>query len=277
MYLLTEAQHAALQSINPTFTFLISNSTSGANTVPISVPYVALDLAVSSPIVTSLTHYFPLKRAANASQITLGRSFLQEVYLIADYERRNLTVAQALWPSSGLSQTVTIQPLDSANSTNTGNNLAVPPNGLATGAVVGLAVGIVILAIIVTAFALWGLRRQRQRRSGTRFSEKGLDPDRQDSGLTRYELLSKENAYSMATVELDGKIPGRAELGTVDSAKVEMQGDQFPVRELEADQIRAELAGDKQAFELGDSTVVYELPADAQKGGKVEPMEIVQS
>ncbi|KAF4631862.1 hypothetical protein G7Y89_g6267 [Cudoniella acicularis] len=88
LYLVTDDQHQNLLSQNPTVTFTLSNF---GNTVNITLPYSAFDLTVSQPIVTTSTRYFPLKRANTTSQYTLGRTFLQEAYIIADYDRRNFS------------------------------------------------------------------------------------------------------------------------------------------------------------------------------------------
>ena len=80
LYLLTDAQHTALQTQSPNITFRMGNLTS-TNTVDIVLPYSAFDLEVSYPIVANATRYFPLKRANDSSQYTLGRTFFQEAYV----------------------------------------------------------------------------------------------------------------------------------------------------------------------------------------------------
>jgi hypothetical protein len=82
LYLLTDAQHNALQTQNPNITFTLGNLTS-STTVDIVLPYSAFDLTVSYPIVANATRYFPLKRANDSSQYTLGRTFFQEAYVLA--------------------------------------------------------------------------------------------------------------------------------------------------------------------------------------------------
>ena len=77
LYLLNSTHQAALRAQNANVTFTLGNLTAGAN-VNITLPYAAFDLTVSSPIVNTSTPYFPLKRAANSTQYTLGRTFFQE-------------------------------------------------------------------------------------------------------------------------------------------------------------------------------------------------------
>jgi hypothetical protein len=75
LYLLSDSQHAALLANDANVTFTFSNQGTSLN---ITLPYAAFDLMVDYPIISTPTRYFPLKRASNESQYTLGRTFLQE-------------------------------------------------------------------------------------------------------------------------------------------------------------------------------------------------------
>ena len=81
LYLVNDTLHQSLTARNPNFTFQIGNSQTGGPTVDIVLPYLSFDLLVSYPRVPDATRYFPLKRAANDTQYTLGRTFLQEAYV----------------------------------------------------------------------------------------------------------------------------------------------------------------------------------------------------
>ena len=74
-YLVNDSLHDSLQAQNATVTFTIGNTIQSVN---ISMPYAAFDLIAEYPLVTNRTRYFPLMRATNQSQYTLGRTFLQE-------------------------------------------------------------------------------------------------------------------------------------------------------------------------------------------------------
>ena len=78
-YLVNNTLHNALSSQNTSVIFNIGNS----STVPgqgfnISLPYAAFDLMAEAPLVKNASRYFPLMRAPNNAQVTLGRTFLQE-------------------------------------------------------------------------------------------------------------------------------------------------------------------------------------------------------
>ena len=77
-YLVNDTMHSQLQKLNPTLTFQLGNAIYGGTFVNIEVPYTAFDLQATYPIYPNATNYFPLRRAANYTQYTIGRTFLQE-------------------------------------------------------------------------------------------------------------------------------------------------------------------------------------------------------
>jgi hypothetical protein len=78
LYLVNDTLHSSLVSKNASLTFKIGNATEGAPSLDIILPYASFDLMVDYPRVKNRTRYFPLARAANDTQYTLGRTFLQE-------------------------------------------------------------------------------------------------------------------------------------------------------------------------------------------------------
>ncbi|SLM40392.1 Aspartic peptidase domain [Lasallia pustulata] len=90
-YLVDDALHASLLAKNANVTFALSNSSIG-HTVDITLPYAAFDLTAEYPLMPTASRYFPLMRAANDTQYTLGRTFLQEAYVTtkSSYMRKSL-------------------------------------------------------------------------------------------------------------------------------------------------------------------------------------------
>ena len=78
-YWVDDDLHDRLKITNPTINFTLSDSleTEGP-TVDIGLPYASFDLAVKNPMADNKTRFFPLRRAIDESQYTLGRTFLQE-------------------------------------------------------------------------------------------------------------------------------------------------------------------------------------------------------
>jgi hypothetical protein len=74
-----DADH--VPAMNPVLTFMLGNTVDGGQTVSIDLPYNAFDLQADYPIYPNATNYFPLRRASNDTQYTLGRVFLQEAYV----------------------------------------------------------------------------------------------------------------------------------------------------------------------------------------------------
>ena len=162
LYLVNSTLHSSLLKTNPNITFTLGTTASGGDTVDIILPYAAFDLNVSWPYVSDTSYYYPLKRATNSTQYTLGRAFLQEAYLIADYERSNFSVFPCKWEANAQS---TIVAIPSINDT-TSNNTTTPttPHSAKSSISVGLIVGIVIGALVViaiAAFLIWYFFRWR--------------------------------------------------------------------------------------------------------------------
>ena len=86
LYLVNSTLHTTLLAQNASITFKIGTDTTTGQTINITFPYAAFDLQVSYPLVENTTNYFPLKRAANETQYTLGRTFLQESYVLRDFK-----------------------------------------------------------------------------------------------------------------------------------------------------------------------------------------------
>ena len=78
-YLVNETLHSALQRQDTSVVLnLGSSSTIPGQGVNVTLPYAAFDLIASAPLLKNSSRYFPLMRGSNESQITLGRTFLQE-------------------------------------------------------------------------------------------------------------------------------------------------------------------------------------------------------
>ncbi len=161
LYFVNDTLHDRLVSQNPNVTFkLVSSSSTGENTVDIVMHYGSFDLMADYPIVNNATRYFPLKQAQNDSQYTLGRAFLQDAYVIADYDRSNFSVSQAVFPNgSNTQQIVAIhRPGD-----------MLPPTHrrtLSTGDIVGIAISAVVSSsIIIAAIIRSGLRKRTKERA----------------------------------------------------------------------------------------------------------------
>ncbi|GAB1734460.1 hypothetical protein NU195Hw_g9068t1 [Hortaea werneckii] len=165
LYLVNETAHEQLLQSNPSISFMLgpnttaSSASAAADTLNIVLPYAAFDLQAEIPLYNSSTNYFPIRVAADESQYTLGRTFLQEAYLFVDWERRNMTLAQVAHQND-TAEIVPVEPpsLHSSSGTEDG--------GLGTGDIVGIAVGAsaaIVFAVGILVFFI--LRSQRRKRA----------------------------------------------------------------------------------------------------------------
>ena len=169
-YLLTGRQHSKLLDQKPTITFTLGRLARGGQTVDIEIPYNAFDLNVSYPLVANSTYYFPLRKAANESQYTLGRTFLQEAYLTVDYGRQNFSVSQRNWDLNSKNKIVAIAEPEpktdpGGNGTLSTNRTAEEKSGISTGAIAGIAIAAVALLVAIGLGMFFYRRRQQKRRA----------------------------------------------------------------------------------------------------------------
>ncbi|TVY17027.1 hypothetical protein LARI1_G006003 [Lachnellula arida] len=166
LYLINTTHYTDLKTANPTVTFTLANSLDGGDSVDIQLPFNSFALQASYPFTPNDTYYFPLKKAANETQYTLGRTFLQEAYLTVDYERGNFSVSQCLWNDGAASQVVTISaPSNGTGSGGSGSEHgppAVKKQGVSTGAIVGIVVAVLVLLAVGGAL-LWIFLQRRKR------------------------------------------------------------------------------------------------------------------
>ena len=164
-YLLNSSTRSQLQANNPSITITIGSPSGGGASTNIVLPYSAFDHNLSLPLVNSTTPYpyFPLRKAANESQYTFGRVFLQESYIIVDWERNNFTVAQAAAQNS-TSNVKIISPVSqaSASSSSSASPTHHAKMGLPTGAIAAVAIVLIAIIAVVGGIALFIRRRKRR-------------------------------------------------------------------------------------------------------------------
>ncbi|KUJ15996.1 acid protease [Mollisia scopiformis] len=154
LYLINETLHNLLVSQNPIVSFTIGNTASGGPTTSITLPYASFDLQATYPLVDgNSSRYFPLQRAANETQYTLGRIFMQEAYLTVDYERGNFSVSPCVWDANFGEHIITIFSSNTtlSNGTSLGGTISV--TGFGGGAIAGAVIGsLICVALIAGGF-----------------------------------------------------------------------------------------------------------------------------
>ncbi|PQE27058.1 acid protease protein [Rutstroemia sp. NJR-2017a WRK4] len=164
LYLVNDALHTQLVAKNASVIFTLTNSTSQA-LVNITFPYAAFDLMASSPLVDKTTRYFPLKRAKDKTQIILGRTFLQETYLIADYERSQFSIHQRNWSAAyPASSPITILPVSTPKASTTAAKKSSSPS---PGAIAGIVLGVLLSIALTLGLTIFFLRRHHKEVSSS--------------------------------------------------------------------------------------------------------------
>ncbi|ORY65072.1 aspartic peptidase domain-containing protein [Pseudomassariella vexata] len=108
--------------------------------------------------------YFPLKRATNGSSVIIGRTFLQEAYIITNYETSTYSIHQALFPDNPKRNTsiVTINPANNspypgAAETNEGRA------GVTKRQIGGIVAGAFLIGIVIILMVWWMCRRKKHK------------------------------------------------------------------------------------------------------------------
>ena len=165
-YVVNDTLHETLLATNANVTFTLATAASGGETMDIVFPYGAFDLTLEFPNIMNpnTSNYFPLKRAANSTQYTLGRTFFQEAYVIADYDRQNFTIAPCEWDSARMASQ-SIKSIIRANETSSagGSGGGSSNTGAIAGGVVGGVVGLVLIAGLILFFVRRKKKTERQR------------------------------------------------------------------------------------------------------------------
>ncbi|KAL6709149.1 hypothetical protein ACN47E_001965 [Coniothyrium glycines] len=154
LYTVNASAYGWNHDLEATITFTISADVMNSSArTSIVLPYAALDHNLSFPIMDASTRYFPIKRSKDGVYV-LGRTFLQEAYLIVDYNSTRFTVAPAY--SSDAVGSKRIKNITALYDT----PIISPPSkdpGLPAGTIAGIVVGIVLafVAFGVGAFFFW--------------------------------------------------------------------------------------------------------------------------
>lgn len=277
LFLVNDTIHEELLQKKPTVTFVLGNSsTDGMGlTQNIELPYAAFDLQAGSPFYENRTvNYFPIRRAANDTQYTIGRVFLQEACVIVDWERQNFTVAQARFDSLTEESLVPIlsKATDvSTNRTNIDEKDGESQNsGLEAGALAGIVVGVVLFLALI-GIACWLYLRKRKSKKAEAAAalttdEKHDDPSTQATlhPAAGSELESSNMLNEMPSDREASEADGVAKWGkfSLQEAPTAPLSGMHGRSELSDSFRRSELDGDSRAEVAGDERHRHELPAN---------------
>ncbi|WDK11616.1 eukaryotic aspartyl protease [Colletotrichum graminicola] len=239
LYTLTDGQytdfkHASSYSFTFTFTSQDNNDDFGH---PLTVPGVVNITITAAAFAQALRYpfqsdaiqygdpavpYFPLRRASSLTDtFIIGRSFLQEAYLITKYDTGVFSLHQALFPD---------EPLESVQLHNVAqpNNSPFPPSspvnlhrGLSTAQMGGIAAGAIAgCVIMLTCWCLYR-RKKKKSRANIRALEDAKDgassimpePPKRPVTMVFTKILGKKKAKRASAHEVMGSSSHPAEVG----------------------------------------------------------------
>ncbi|KAK5705104.1 hypothetical protein LTR97_002219 [Elasticomyces elasticus] len=271
LFLINDTMRELMLSNNPTVTFVLGTSKSAAQneTLNIALPYAAFDLQASYPFYQNATNYFPIRRAANSSQYTIGRTFLQEAYLTADWDRNNFTVAQASFFNLDTQHIVAIDKYvapPESTSTVPASKPPKPSDGISGGAIAGIVVA-AIVGIALVGLGIWFMMRRNRKHQPLPTSDHenpdtaipmgAYSDDKKDASNVRGSELPSEHAL----VEAPGNEKRPSELASPYMPALEMEGDagkararsgmvEMPASTDRNDGVRYELHGSEPGNDL---------------------------
>ncbi|KAG9944776.1 acid protease, partial [Aureobasidium melanogenum] len=219
LYIVNSSLHASLLARNASVNFTIGTTASGLQQTTITLPYAAFDMTAQSPYqgLADRSNYFPLRRAANSSQYTLGRTFMQEAYITVDYERAKFNVSQCVWPQNigDAPEIITIEPAPSSqNSGYSGASSGAVTSatsgksskaGLSGGAIGGIVAGSVVGVLAVVGLAIWLIRRDRKKKARLAEKETGDESSPSRDSISRTTIGAGEKGTTVfPKAELEG-------------------------------------------------------------------------
>lgn len=187
--------------------------------------------------------YFMLRKAQNSTTYMLGRSFLQESYLITKYDEGTFSIHQAVFPD-GPATASQLSPIEQSD-----DSPYPPPkiqdsgNGLSDGQVVGIGVGVGIGTFVVCAIALSVWLYCRRKRKGT---------DGNRDTIAEGQTTSSEDAIRSPRSPLAlliskitrRKLPNRQAQGADDDKEKAVEAPDTQIHEMSAPLPPAELDGE---------------------------------
>ncbi|KAM3420492.1 hypothetical protein BST61_g3760 [Cercospora zeina] len=251
LYFVNSTTHQSLLGQAPEFTFTLAAAASPNATTNIVLPYAAFDQQIGQPWSIEDTTYFPIRRAANESQFVLGRTFLQEAYLVVDWERENFTLGQSLHRPGVSNDIVTIE---SVTREGTWSKMSV-------GVIAGIAVGAVLLIAAICG-GIWLYRRKKRRERRAR--DDAADAEARARTEAAVDMYPPDKKDPIGEHEGDAELPGHSRPNKLEAELMAEYRHEMPSPHKEKDNVsvseRPELYGGDSAQLLG-SNEIYELPA----------------
>lgn len=225
LYIMDANTSLSLNQANPNVTISVAPTLSSDTYVNIVFPYKAFQETIGPPFLDSYRLVFPLKRASSQSQYALGRTFMQQAYVVTDYERNSFSVYEALFPNT----TSTAPNLVAIRSPEKASN----HSGLSGGAIAGIVIGCVAAVGILAVLLFFVLRRRKRGEKEAFFAEKDISKspspvaEEQEEQPSQAPVIPVTPVIPIMPVELDATETARAEVPATEPP-AELAGSSVP-------------------------------------------------
>lgn len=196
-------QPETLANWNLTFNFIIADLPGSSKVVSLTLPYAAFDLELTYPFpglnndqFSPATKYFPLRKADNDTQYTLGRAFLQEAYLKVDYERSQFSVYQAIFATDATTNISLVDVLPPDTRSLPGGQGSRSGHGLSKGVIIGIAVGGTVIVALILISLVYCIRKR-----GTTSTEK---VDEKEDATAKISFVKRVRRWVLGTSKSEG-------------------------------------------------------------------------
>lgn len=259
LYIITEAQHRSLSQRNFSIEFSFAYHTSdppSSGTQEFTIPYSSLHLNASYPLfnASAPVRYFPLRRGPypGTDRFVLGRAFLQDTYLTANFDQSSFTLSQAQY-TSGPPQIMRVTPTAPRNSS--------PPYYSSATIYDSSGVWIVIITLAsflgvlctVLGYCCFAYKKRKWPLKHTRGKREQRKKELADQSLDDESVLRSK-------AELDGGGSMKS-----DSTKALVEIHSKEIFEANDTTTPVELFGWEKVEAHGDSKVVFELDVRSAK------------
>ncbi|KAI7084019.1 acid protease [Hortaea werneckii] len=233
LFLINDTMRDRMRELEPTVTFILGGSIidDTETTLNLELPFAALDLQASFPFYQNATNYFPIRRARNDSQYTLGRTFFQELYVAANFELQEFNISQASTSHSHEANIIAMPKAPEAKSgsfDSTENGISEAESEADPRIIAGSVVGALAAVALAAGLVWFVLRRRRTKRTSQDVRATAMTSDKKisdnDSEYHDKTPRTAELPFESTVFEAAHGKPEPAELGAAVRA-LEVEGD----------------------------------------------------
>lgn len=195
LYLINQTEYERLKSGNGNITMNIG---SNGRSTALRLPVGSLILHAGIPLIAKPSRFFALKRANDSTPYTLGRVFLQNAYITADYDKRIFNVSRVI--HTGDSRPFALP---------TGLPSIGGSSHVSSGAIVGVVLAVILLFIATYLTFAWKKKRiPFSKKITNNHLDLALKAELSGEGIPRAEADSAFEKVEAPDTQRDGELNG---------------------------------------------------------------------